>query len=52
MGFKMNPRLEKRLACYLCRTMDMKEYSKLTEWLGRDRNSFNQWVKDKGTTNI
>ncbi len=44
--------LEKKVACYLCRTIDGREYTKMAEWMGKDRRKFNLWVGEMVRTNI
>lgn len=48
----MDKELEKKLASYLYRTMDYKEYQKLAEWMDDDRAKFNKWVAKNGFKNV
>lgn len=44
--------LEKKIARYLNRNLDGAEYTKMAEWMGKDRDKFNHWVAEKGGSNV
>lgn len=48
----MNKKIEKKLACYICRTIDYNEYEKIRQYMGKDKYLFDDWITKIGRSNI
>jgi len=42
-----NIELEKKIAHYLNRVMTERQYNKMVDWMGEDKDKFNRWVIER-----